>query len=146
MRVGGTARAMRSIANGSSEVQGARRLCPKIRAASACRQVWIVLIMGYRTNGRDTHRVMELLAGNGQIRGLGRSAQVCAAPSNAAVSATQLASRCFPHASPIFTNCPGKQKRRWAAASIHLNSFKKFGAGDGIRTHDPNLGKVVLYP
>jgi hypothetical protein len=22
----------------------------------------------------------------------------------------------------------------------------KFGAGDGIRTHDPNLGKVVLYP
>ena len=21
-----------------------------------------------------------------------------------------------------------------------------FGAGDGIRTHDPNLGKVVLYP
>ena len=20
------------------------------------------------------------------------------------------------------------------------------GAGDGIRTHDPNLGKVVLYP
>ncbi len=23
---------------------------------------------------------------------------------------------------------------------------KKTGAGDGIRTHDPNLGKVVLYP
>jgi O-acetylserine/cysteine efflux transporter len=23
---------------------------------------------------------------------------------------------------------------------------RKFGAGDGIRTHDPNLGKVVLYP
>lgn len=22
----------------------------------------------------------------------------------------------------------------------------KSGAGDGIRTHDPNLGKVVLYP
>src|SRR5262245_59236513 len=22
----------------------------------------------------------------------------------------------------------------------------KIGAGDGIRTHDPNLGKVVLYP
>ena len=22
----------------------------------------------------------------------------------------------------------------------------KTGAGDGIRTHDPNLGKVVLYP
>jgi hypothetical protein len=23
---------------------------------------------------------------------------------------------------------------------------EKIGAGDGIRTHDPNLGKVVLYP
>jgi len=22
----------------------------------------------------------------------------------------------------------------------------KFGAGEGIRTPDPNLGKVVLYP
>ncbi len=24
--------------------------------------------------------------------------------------------------------------------------LKKFGAGEGIRTLDPNLGKVVLYP
>jgi hypothetical protein len=24
--------------------------------------------------------------------------------------------------------------------------LKEIGAGDGIRTHDPNLGKVVLYP
>ena len=24
--------------------------------------------------------------------------------------------------------------------------FRKFGAGEGIRTLDPNLGKVVLYP
>jgi hypothetical protein len=23
---------------------------------------------------------------------------------------------------------------------------EKFGAGEGIRTLDPNLGKVVLYP
>ncbi len=30
--------------------------------------------------------------------------------------------------------------------SIGLNSLAKIGAGDGIRTHDPNLGKVVLYP
>lgn len=34
----------------------------------------------------------------------------------------------------------------------HFHSSKlliflgKSGAGDGIRTHDPNLGKVVLYP
>jgi hypothetical protein len=27
-----------------------------------------------------------------------------------------------------------------------LSLSAEFGAGDGIRTHDPNLGKVVLYP
>ncbi len=30
-----------------------------------------------------------------------------------------------------------------------VEDYKKnanYGAGDGIRTHDPNLGKVVLYP
>ena len=27
-----------------------------------------------------------------------------------------------------------------------LEIIGKSGAGDGIRTHDPNLGKVVLYP
>jgi hypothetical protein len=28
----------------------------------------------------------------------------------------------------------------------HLSSCEKTGAGEGIRTLDPNLGKVVLYP
>ena|GEM_PF-3524054 len=37
---------------------------------------------------------------------------------------------------------PKKQKPRRTAAFVYL----EFGAGDGIRTHDPNLGKVVLYP
>ncbi len=27
-----------------------------------------------------------------------------------------------------------------------LISWDEFGAGEGIRTLDPNLGKVVLYP
>ena len=27
-----------------------------------------------------------------------------------------------------------------------LNSLREFGAGEGIRTLDPNLGKVMLYP
>ena len=30
--------------------------------------------------------------------------------------------------------------------SKSLILFRKFGAGEGIRTLDPNLGKVVLYP
>jgi hypothetical protein len=41
---------------------------------------------------------------------------------------------------------------RWHAPLLPGNRLsqrrmsKKIGAGDGIRTHDPNLGKVVLYP
>ncbi len=27
-----------------------------------------------------------------------------------------------------------------------LSQYWEFGAGEGIRTLDPNLGKVVLYP
>ena len=30
--------------------------------------------------------------------------------------------------------------------SSHDNDGKKIGAGEGIRTLDPDLGKVVLYP
>ena len=33
-----------------------------------------------------------------------------------------------------------------ARGSIKSCPFKKSGAGEGIRTLDPNLGKVVLYP
>jgi hypothetical protein len=33
---------------------------------------------------------------------------------------------------------------RFCYSTIYLIDF--IGAGDGIRTHDPNLGKVVLYP
>jgi hypothetical protein len=29
---------------------------------------------------------------------------------------------------------------------MSLISLRKSGAGEGIRTLDPNLGKVVLYP
>ena len=39
-----------------------------------------------------------------------------------------------------------KQNRPRRAVFITLISLRKFGAGEGIRTLDPNLGKVVLYP
>ena len=32
------------------------------------------------------------------------------------------------------------------SAQKNLEWIRKTGAGDEIRTHDPNLGKVVLYP
>ena len=44
--------------------------------------------------------------------------------------------------------CPARKSERVARAtpSQHFEIFEKFGAGEGIRTLDPNLGKVVLYP
>ena len=36
----------------------------------------------------------------------------------------------------------------WTISARHKKLFaiRKIGAGEGIRTLDPNLGKVVLYP
>jgi hypothetical protein len=56
------------------------------------------------------------------------------------------ASCCFPHASPVSRTSAGKQKTVPKDRSKPLISFRKSGAGEGIRTLDPNLGKVVLYP
>ncbi len=64
----------------------------------------------------------------------------------AAVRPLQHASCCFPHASPVSQTRAGKQKTAPKDRSKPLISFRKFGAGEGIRTLDPNLGKVVLYP
>ncbi len=41
---------------------------------------------------------------------------------------------------------PRKQKRPRRTADYRFKFLGKFGAGEGIRTLDPNLGKVVLYP
>jgi hypothetical protein len=61
-------------------------------------------------------------------------------------SALRFASVCFPPASPAFTSDAGKQKTTPKDRSDSLICLKKIGAGEGIRTLDPDLGKVVLYP
>ena len=53
---------------------------------------------------------------------------------------------CFPHASPVSRTWAGKQKTVPKDRSKPLIFLIKTGAGEGIRTLDPNLGKVVLYP
>jgi hypothetical protein len=53
---------------------------------------------------------------------------------------------CFPPASPAFALGSGKQKTVLMDRSKRLIFLRKSGAGEGIRTLDPNLGKVVLYP
>ena len=47
---------------------------------------------------------------------------------------------------PVLFQGACKQKPLEAVLSIALISLRKLGAGEGIRTLDPNLGKVVLYP
>ena len=39
----------------------------------------------------------------------------------------------------------GKQAEA-AKPAVKLTDLREIGAGEGIRTLDPNLGKVVLYP
>jgi hypothetical protein len=51
---------------------------------------------------------------------------------------------CFPHASPVSQTGAGKQKTAPPDRFMILISLSKFGAGEGIRTLDPNLGKVVI--
>jgi hypothetical protein len=49
---------------------------------------------------------------------------------------------CFPIASLLAVSSCGLRER----GRQILDFFDLFGAGEGIRTLDPNLGKVVLYP
>ena len=50
------------------------------------------------------------------------------------------------YASPAVVSEAGKQKTTPRDRSDSLICLKKIGAGEGIRTLDPDLGKVVLYP
>ena len=38
------------------------------------------------------------------------------------------------------------QFRAVRTVQVFEDNTEKIGAGDEIRTHDPNLGKVMLYP
>ena len=66
--------------------------------------------------------------------------------SKAAESPLRFAFGCFPPASPAIAAEAGKHKARNGSPLGQLILLKKIGAGEGIRTLDPDLGKVVLYP
>ncbi len=51
----------------------------------------------------------------------------------------QSCNSCYPY--PSVT----RGKKGSFPRSSNLNLLKSLGAGDGIRTHDPNLGKIMLY-
>ena len=44
---------------------------------------------------------------------------------------------------PDFGNTKGRPKAAFVSSCC---GRERIGAGDEIRTHDPNLGKVMLYP
>jgi hypothetical protein len=73
---------------------------------------------------------------------LGESAIAAPHTSNDAFSCFPL----LPPASPLAQMMPGKQKTPRRAPANYLIFLRLSGAGEGIRTLDPNLGKVVLYP
>ena len=52
---------------------------------------------------------------------------------------------CFPHASPALTSGAGKRQTGPKDHSKSLTRLRKIGAGEGIRTLDPNLGKVPRW-
>jgi len=72
-----------------------------------------------------------------EIRGLGTLHM-----RKAAESPLRFAFGCFPPASPAFVPEAGKQKTTPKDPSEQLICLKKIGAGEGIRTLDPDLGKV----
>jgi len=63
---------------------------------------------------------------------------------NVIESPPDYASCCFPHASPALTFGAGKRQTAPKDRSKSLISLRKTGAGEGIRTLDPNLGKVGI--
>jgi hypothetical protein len=63
---------------------------------------------------------------------------------NARHSMLRYASCCFPYASPVLELGAGKQELASEGHFKHLISLSKSGAGEGIRTLDPNLGKVAI--
>ena len=51
----------------------------------------------------------------------------------------------YPRGDMVATQNEGANSRR--LEGVYLTDLsRKTGAGEGIRTLDPNLGKVVLYP
>ena len=66
--------------------------------------------------------------------------------SSARIFRQKSASASLPTAYPAPGQGAGKQKTAPKDRFNILILLRKSGAGEGIRTLDPNLGKVVLYP
>jgi hypothetical protein len=52
---------------------------------------------------------------------------------------------CFVGFVAVFLGCGGKTRKKRKEPETVIVPGSSSGAGNGIRTRDPNLGKVVLY-
>ena len=87
----------------------------------------------------------KLSGGLAQLPGVARAGALEAIPMPRVAVRPLRSSLCrFPHASPVSPSRAGKQKTAPKDRSKQLISLRELGAGEGIRTLDPNLGKVVL--
>jgi hypothetical protein len=92
-----------------------------------------------RNSSREDYRIM--------VEGFSRtrSRRLSRLPSRTPAESTLLlAPACFPPASPECALETGKQRRIPRTLSKQLIYSKKSGAGEGIRTLDPNLGKTPV--
>jgi len=88
----------------------------------------------FRTTARYTHVSPEYLANARQ------------AVDEIANAVSQIAFRPMDNINLRTTGVLADQTEDYRPAVKSLSLFEKNGAGEGIRTLDPNLGKVVLYP
>jgi hypothetical protein len=65
--------------------------------------------------------------------------------SNSADRLLELPVGCFPPASPAIAAEAGKHRSRKAGPRGQLILLRKIGAGEGIRTLDPDLGKILVH-
>ena len=112
-----------------------------------------VVLLGWGTTNETSRNFAKTareqpIAGRAISRDLamGRERSGDLACATAAWSAMICANDCFPSSYPRPRRVAGTQNLSCGSGLKCPLKLDNFGAGDGIRTHDPNLGKVVLYP
>ena len=140
-------------ANGPNRLSPDSRLYAGAAGASSCLPA---LLTRPRTGVRVSTIQSAKRLGGAHVTAAGRSDRAAQYPTFRRISQSVAASpwifrrksafACLPVAYPASDPGSGKQKAAPKDRSKPLILLRKSGAGEGIRTLDPNLGKVVLYP
>ena len=126
-------------------VEGELRIRPAIGAGEASADVKSLLRLHHEEHAgtrASSHRAAWVFPSQPAMQAPREGLGIRPMP-KIAESPLPFAFRCFPLASPAFVPRAGKQKTAPKDRSSRLISLQKSGAGEGIRTLDPNLGKVA---